>query len=84
MGLEWNLVMINSTSQELRDWARRCAEQAASAATEEERQQMLRKWEALSALADAQDWLDGRLPSPSTAGADGAPPHAGSGPQAAE
>ncbi|MES2601944.1 MAG: hypothetical protein V4602_14155 [Pseudomonadota bacterium] len=54
--------MINTNSAELREWAARCEDAAASTTDEEERASLLRKSEALRALADSEDWLAG-LPS---------------------
>lgn len=51
--------MINSSSAELREWAVRCEEMAFSTADETERARLLRKCEALRALADSEDWLAG-------------------------
>ncbi len=53
--------MMNSTSAELRDWASRCEAIAAVAGNENERAVLLRKREALLALADSEDWLAGQL-----------------------
>lgn len=52
--------MINSSSAELREWANRCEDSAASTADENERASLLRKCEALRALADQEDWLAGQ------------------------
>ncbi len=58
--------MINSSSAELREWAVRCEEMAFSTVEETERARLLRKSEALRALADSEDWLAGLSPgSPS-------------------
>lgn len=54
--------MINTNSVELREWAARCEEMAASTTDAKERASLLRKCEALRALADSEDWLAG-LPS---------------------
>ena len=50
---------MNFSAEELRDWAARCAAMA-GAALEEERIILLRKAEALLALAETEDWLSGR------------------------
>ena len=50
---------MNNSSAELRDWAARCEELAAAAATDGERASLLQKSEALRALADSEDWLSG-------------------------
>ena len=50
---------MNNSSAELREWAARCEDKAASAANETERASLLRKCEALRALADSEDWLTG-------------------------
>ena len=54
--------MINTNSVELREWAARCEEMAASTTDAKERASLLRKCEALRALADSEDLLAG-LPS---------------------
>ncbi len=51
---------MNNTSAELREWAARCEDMAASAKTEAERASLTHKCEALRALADSEDWLSGR------------------------
>lgn len=51
--------MINNNSAELREWAARCEDMAASTSDEAERASLLRKCEALRALADSEDWLVG-------------------------
>ncbi|MCF2522242.1 hypothetical protein [Bradyrhizobium sp. G127] len=52
--------MINNTSAELREWAARCEDAAASAPDDHERASLLRKCDALRALADSEDWLAGQ------------------------
>lgn len=52
--------MMNNNSAELREWAARCEDAAASTADENERANLLRKCEALRALADSEDWLAGQ------------------------
>ena len=52
--------MFNNSSAELREWAARCEDSAASAKNEKERASLLRKAEALRALADSEDWLAGQ------------------------
>ncbi len=52
--------MINNTSAELREWAARCEDAAASTRDDNERASLLRKCEALRALADSEDWLAGQ------------------------
>ena len=51
---------MNNTSSELRERAARCEDMAASAASDAERASLLRKCEALRALADSEDWLSGQ------------------------
>lgn len=51
--------MMNNNSAELREWAARCENMAATAATDDERASLLRKCEALRALAATEDWLIG-------------------------
>lgn len=51
--------MINNSSAELREWAARCEDLAASTSDDAERASLLRKCEALRALADSEDWLAG-------------------------
>jgi hypothetical protein len=51
--------MMNTNSADLREWAARCEDAAASANDEKERANMLRKCDALRALADSEDWLAG-------------------------
>jgi hypothetical protein len=58
--------MMNNNSAELREWAARCEDSAASTSDEKERASLLRKCEALRALADSEDWLAG-LPSQASA-----------------
>ena len=55
--------MMNSNSAEMREWAARCEELAAAARDEKERAGLLRKCDALRALANSEDWLAGVLPS---------------------
>lgn len=57
---EWMPAMINNSSAELREWAARCEDGAASTSDDNERASLLRKCEALRALADQEDWLAGR------------------------
>lgn len=57
--------MINNNSAELREWAARCEGLAASTSDETERASLLRKCEALRALADSEDWLAGAPSAPS-------------------
>ena len=52
--------MMNNTSAELREWAARCEDAAASAQDDKQRSSLLRKCEALRALADSEDWLAGQ------------------------
>jgi len=52
--------MLNNSSAELREWAARCEDSAVSARNEKERASLLRKAEALRALADSEDWLAGQ------------------------
>lgn len=52
--------MMNNNSAELREWAARCEDAAASVEDENERACLLRKCEALRALADSEDWLAGQ------------------------
>jgi len=54
--------MFNNNSAEFRQWAARCEDMASTAADEAERASLLRKCEALRALADSEDWLAG-MPS---------------------
>jgi hypothetical protein len=54
--------MMNTSASELRDWAARCEAAASSAADDNERSALLRKRDALRALADTEDWLAGFLP----------------------
>lgn len=54
--------MMNNTSSELREWAARCEDNATATNDETARASLLRKCEALRALADQEDWLAG-LPS---------------------
>jgi hypothetical protein len=73
--------MINTGSAELREWAARCEDMAASANDQTERASLLRKCEALRALADSEDWLAGQpLSAPANDVARSASTHA----QAAE
>lgn len=58
--------MLNNNSVELREWAARCEDMAATASDEKERASLLLKCEALRALADSEDWLAG-LPSGASA-----------------
>ncbi len=51
---------MNGTSTELREWAARCENLAATAITERERASLLRKADGLRALADSEDWLAGQ------------------------
>lgn len=51
--------MMNNTSAEFREWATRCEDRAAATSNENERAGLLRKREALLALADQEDWLAG-------------------------
>jgi hypothetical protein len=55
-------MMMNHNSAELREWAARCEDMAAQAADNSERTSLLRKRDALCALADSEDWLAGLLP----------------------
>jgi hypothetical protein len=57
---EMDAPMINNTSAELREWAARCEDAAASTQDHYERASLLRKCEALRALADSEDWLAGQ------------------------
>ncbi len=54
---------MNSTASELREWAARCEEQAATASTENERRSLLAKADGLRSLAESEDWLAGRAPN---------------------
>lgn len=51
--------MLNNNSAELREWASRCEQMAKNAATDDERDSLLQKCQALRALADTEDWLSG-------------------------
>jgi hypothetical protein len=57
--LEMDSAMMNNNSAELREWAARCEDKATKAATDDERASLLRKCQALRALADTEDWLTG-------------------------
>ncbi|MFT6671262.1 MAG: phage portal protein BeeE [Afipia broomeae] len=57
-----DISMLNNNSAELREWAARCEKMAASATSENERADLLRKRDALYALADSEDWLAGLSP----------------------
>ncbi|CAN5335733.1 hypothetical protein BH10PSE10_BH10PSE10_23990 [soil metagenome] len=63
--------MINNTSAELREWAARCEDAAASTQDNNERASLLRKCEALRALADSEDWLAGQPADAGSASANG-------------
>ncbi|CAN5390392.1 hypothetical protein BH10PSE11_BH10PSE11_38470 [soil metagenome] len=63
--------MLNNNSAELREWAARCEDSAASTTNESERASLLRKCEGLRALADAEDWLAGLPPETSATPAKG-------------
>lgn len=54
--------MINHNSVELREWAARCDEAASATVDDNERVSLVRKRDALRALADSEDWLAGLLP----------------------
>ena len=75
--------MLNNNSSELREWAARCEDSAASTTNESERASLLRKCEGLRALADAEDWLAG-LPETSATPAKGPAIASGDRAQAAE
>lgn len=63
--------MMNSNSVELREWSARCEAAAASAKDENERISLLKKSEALRALADSEDWLTGQPAGHGTARMEG-------------
>jgi hypothetical protein len=54
--------MMNNNSAELREWAARCEDMAAQATDDAERTSLLRKRDALRALAESEDWLAGLMP----------------------
>lgn len=56
---------MTHTSRELREWAARCADMATSAESAEEQDHLQKKAAALRALADTEDWLEGRRPETS-------------------
>lgn len=56
---ETDTVMLNNNSAELREWAARCVDMASATTDAAEREILLRKCEALRALADSEDWLNG-------------------------
>lgn len=58
---ETDTPVLNNNSADLREWAARCKDAAASASSENERTNLIRKCEALRALADSEDWLTGQL-----------------------
>jgi len=76
--------MMNNNSAELREWAARCEDAAAAAKDDTERASLLRKCEALRALADSEDWLTGQPVDRGTAHANGSVFLPSDGPQAAE
>lgn len=57
---ETDAPMITQNSAELREWAVRCEDAAAFTTDENLRISLLRKCEALRALADSEDWLAGQ------------------------
>ncbi len=63
--------MMNNNSAELREWAARCEDAATSARDDNERASLLRKCEALRALADSEDWLAGQPADRGTTGTNG-------------
>jgi len=76
--------MMNNSSVELREWAARCEDAAASAKDDNERASLLRKCEALRALADSEDWLAGQPSDRTTSHANGSALNAMARPRAAE
>lgn len=82
--LELDILMMNNTSAELREWAARCEDNAATTADETERASLLRKCEALRALADQEDWLAGQPGGGCSSGAAKSGSAAANGRQAAE
>jgi hypothetical protein len=60
--------VMNNTSAELREWAARCEDNAAATSDDKERASLLRKCEALRALADQEDWLAGQPAATGAAG----------------
>ncbi len=77
-------LMINNNSTELREWAARCEDVAASAKDDNERASLLRKCAALRALADSEDWLAGQLADSSATRTNGSVFHPLGRQQAAE
>ncbi len=76
--------MMNNNSAELREWAARCEDAAATAKDDNERASLLRKCAALRALADSEDWLAGQPADRNTARANGFAFRGTDGRQAAE
>jgi hypothetical protein len=79
-----DISMVNNTSAELREWAARCEDGAAATSDENERASLLRKCEALRALADQEDWLAGQPVDACASRANGAVFPASNRQQAAE
>lgn len=53
-------MQANPSSADLRRWAMRCATEAAGATEPADRERLLRMRDALTQLAENEDWLSGR------------------------